>query len=183
MMPDWPEIVSREGPAVWRLAYRLLGNRADADECLQETFLAALAVARREDVRNWRGLLMRLAVTRSMDRLRERVRRGETGHVEDWSELAVVGPSPSQSAEDAELAGRLRDALAQIPAQQAEVFCLRCLEARSYQEIAGDLSISVDAVGVLLHRARKRLRDLLGGLLNDGRSARAGILLPGEEVP
>ncbi len=182
-MPDWPEIVSREGPPVWRLAYRLLGNRADADECLQETFLAALAVAQRENVRNWRGLLMRVAVTRSMDRLRDRVRRGESGQVEDWSELAGAGRSPPQSVEDAELAEHLREALARIPAQQAEVFCLRCLEARSYQEIAEDLSISIDSVGVLLHRARRRLRDLMTGVLDDPRSTGAGIPLPGEEVP
>ena len=40
-MPDRQEIVSRDGDAVWRTAYRYLGNRADADECFQEAFLAA----------------------------------------------------------------------------------------------------------------------------------------------
>jgi len=59
-MPDWQSIVSQDGPAAWRTAYRLLGNRADADECFQETCLAALAVSRREVVHNWRGLFLRL---------------------------------------------------------------------------------------------------------------------------
>ena len=44
-MPDWNEILARDGPAVWRTAYRLVGNRADADECFQDVFLAALQVA------------------------------------------------------------------------------------------------------------------------------------------
>ena len=41
-MPDWDEILTRDGPAVWRTAYRIVGNRADADECVQEAFLSAL---------------------------------------------------------------------------------------------------------------------------------------------
>ena len=40
-MPDWQEILSQDGPSAWRTAYRLLGNRADADECFQEACLAA----------------------------------------------------------------------------------------------------------------------------------------------
>jgi RNA polymerase sigma-70 factor (ECF subfamily) len=160
-MPDWEEIVRRDGPAVWRTAYRLLNNPADADECFQEAFVAALEVSRREQVENWRALLLRLAAARAVDRLRERCRRRSREQTADWNNLAGDEPPPSQGAEEAELAQRLRDALAQIPAQQAEVFSLHGLEGWSYQEIAEQLSLSINAVGVLLHRARKRLRELL----------------------
>jgi len=160
-MPDWPEIIEREGAAVWRAAYRLLGNRADADECFQEVFLAALEVAAREPVRDWGALLRRLAAARAMDRLRRRYRRREAGPAADWDALPGAAPLPSRGAEDAELAGSLRAALAGLPPKQAEAFCLHHLEDWSYREIAGHLAISVDAVGVLLHRARKRLRVLL----------------------
>jgi RNA polymerase sigma-70 factor, ECF subfamily len=160
-MPDWNEIVRRDGPAVWRTAYRLLNNSADADECFQEVFVAALEVSRREQVGNWRALLQRLAAARAVDRLRERYRRRCREQTADWNTLAGDEPSPSQDAEEAELAQRLRDALAQIPAQQAEVFSLHGLEGWSYQEIAEQLSLSINTVGVLLHRARKRLRELL----------------------
>jgi RNA polymerase sigma-70 factor (ECF subfamily) len=67
---------------------------------------------------------------------------------------AGICPPPSRAAEEADLAQRLRDALAQLPAKQAEVFCLHALEGWSYSEIAGQLSLSIDAVGVLLYRAR-----------------------------
>ncbi len=160
-MPDWDEIVRRDGPVVWRTAYRLLTNSADADECFQEAFVAALEVSRREQVGNWRALLQRLAAARAVDRLRERYRRRAREQTADWNTLAGNQPSPSQGAEEAELAQRLRDALAQIPAQQAEVFSLHGLEGWSYQEIAEQLSLSINTVGVLLHRARKRLRELL----------------------
>ena len=163
-MPDWPEILRRDGPAVWQTAYRLLNNQADAEECFQEAFLAALEVSRRESVRNWRALLQRLAAARAVDRLRERCRRRSREQAADWDAMPGSAPSPSQGAEEAELADRLRDALTRLPAKQAEVFCLHCLESWSYQEIAGQLSLSIDAVGVLLHRARKKLRELLAAL-------------------
>jgi RNA polymerase sigma-70 factor (ECF subfamily) len=175
-MPDWAEIIERDGGAVWRTAYRLLGNRADADECFQEVFLAALEVARREPVRDWGALLRRLASARAMDRLRRRYRRGETGAVADWDDLPGSSPLPSQGAEDAERAESLRAALAALPPDQAEAFLLHHLEGWSYREIAGHLSRSVDAVGVLLHRARKRLREWLESSAEAPRVAGRGVV-------
>ncbi len=160
-MPDWREILSRHGPAAWQTAYRLLGNRADADECFQEACLAALAVSRREVVHNWRGLLQRLATARSVDRLRARQRARSRVTLFSWNRLRDDSPSPSQNAEEAELSGELRTALAQIPPNQAAAFCLHCLEDWSYQEIALQMNVTVDSVGVLVHRARQRLRGLL----------------------
>src|SRR5688572_9858946 len=138
-MIDWEAIVREHRPAVWRTAYRLLGNRADADECFQETFLAALEASRRGPVRNWRGLLQRVAAARSVDRLRDRYRRGSPEPVADWGALHGALPTPVQTAEDAELSDRLREALSLVPLQQAEVFCLVCLEGWSYAEAAEHL--------------------------------------------
>ena len=68
---------------------------------------------------------------------------------------------PSQEAEAIELAERLRAALAQLPPQQAEVFCLSCFDQLSYREIGGRVGLTTSAAGLLLHRARGRLRELL----------------------
>ncbi|WP_406698199.1 sigma-70 family RNA polymerase sigma factor [Singulisphaera sp. Ch08] len=160
-MPDWQEILGRDGPAVWRTAYRLLGNSADADECFQEAFLDALKLSRRVEVRCWRGLLQRMVAARAVDRLRRNRRQGDSQRMADWNAVRDSGPSPLQAAENAELTESLRAALAQVAPKQAEVFCLYGLEGWSYQEIARHLTMSTDAVGVLLHRARKRLRQLL----------------------
>lgn len=160
-MPDWDEILARDGPAVWRTACRIVGNRADADECFQEAFLAAWGVARRGPVRHWCALLKRLAAARAVDRLRRRHRQGPHEAVADWDALQSLGTPPSRSAEDAELSARLREALAGLPPKQAEAFCLQALEGWTYAEIAGRMGESTDAIGVLLHRARQRLRRLL----------------------
>jgi RNA polymerase sigma-70 factor (ECF subfamily) len=165
-MPSWHEILSQEGAVVWRTAYRILGHHADAEECYQETFLAALEVSRREGVRSWRALLQRLATARAVERLRQRCRRRAREEVPDWDSVPSPLPAPSQTAEERELAQRLREALAQISPQQAEVFCLHCLDGWSYQEIAQQLGLSVDAVGVVLRRARKRLQRLLATIFS-----------------
>jgi len=161
-MPDWQEILSRDGDAVWQTAYRYLGNRADTDECFQEAFLAAFEVSRRQDVQNWRALLKHLAAARAVDRLRRRRRQASRDQAPDWDSVPDHAPTPHQIAEDAELSERLRAALALLPPSQADAFCLHCLEGFSYQEVAQHMAVSVDAVGVLLHRARNRLRQLLG---------------------
>jgi RNA polymerase sigma-70 factor, ECF subfamily len=162
-MPDWDEILTRDGPAVWRTAYRIVGNRADADECFQEAFLAALEISRRGPVRHWCALLQRLAAARAVDRLRSRLRRGRHESVADWDALGGPAQLPSKSVEDAELSAQLRDAIARIPRKQAAAFCLHALEGWSYREIAQHMDATTDAVGVLVHRARMRLRQLLAG--------------------
>jgi RNA polymerase sigma-70 factor (ECF subfamily) len=146
---------------VWQTAYRLLGNHADAADCFQETFLAALEVSRRQPVRNLPGLLVRLATTRGIDRLRQKTRqdRHETG-VHD-AERSADGADPLDVVETQDLARQLREAIRQLPSQEAKVFCLRYLNEMSYLQIARELRIGVNAVGVSLHRAKARLREVL----------------------
>jgi RNA polymerase sigma-70 factor (ECF subfamily) len=160
-MIDWDEIVRREGTAVWRTAYRLLRNRADADECYQETFLAALEISNRQPVNNWPALLQRLATNRAIDRVRKRLRRKVNEEVADPELVSSVDYDPSQHAEAVELASALQWAIAQLPARQAEVFCLHEIGGSSYQEIAEQLGITVNSVGVILHRTREKLQQLL----------------------
>lgn len=171
-MIDW-QVISREhSPLVWRTVTRLLGSGGgDAADAFQETFVSALDVSRRQDVRNWPGLLQRLATMRALDQLRRRKldrgrlklvsTTGSTTLSSDVEQLISRDFGPELLAQQSELAEQLRLALAQLPQQQSEVFCLRHLNESSYEEIAEALAISVDAVGVNLHRARQRLRTLL----------------------
>jgi RNA polymerase sigma-70 factor (ECF subfamily) len=162
-MIDWPAVVRQNTPLVWRTVYRLLAHDADAADCLQETFLSAMAVTRRQAVGNWPGLLQRLATARALDCLRRRKRQmARQTPIDSVEALASAQPNPLQQAASRELADRLRQALAELPGPQAEAFCLRNLNGLSYLEIAQQLEVSVDAAGVLLHRARHRLRDLIG---------------------
>jgi RNA polymerase sigma-70 factor (ECF subfamily) len=160
-MIDWDELIRREGSAVWRTVYRLVRNQADADECFQETFLAALELSNRQPVRNWPALLQRLATRRAIDRVRKRWRRERREEAADLALAEAAQSDPSQQAEAEELSSALRWALAQLPTRQAEVFCLHELGDWSYQQIADQLGISANAAGVILHRSRQKLQELL----------------------
>jgi len=164
-MIDWDEIVDRDGPAVWRACWRLLGNRADADEAFQEAFVAAYELSKRQVLASPRAVLQHLATARSIDRLRARQRhrkRHEAVDDERLNEESAGDPSPRQHAEAAELRGELRQALTALPARQAEAFVLHAIEGWAYTEIAERLGLTVDHVGVLIHRARAKLKVSLG---------------------
>jgi RNA polymerase sigma-70 factor (ECF subfamily) len=159
---DWQTIVTDYGPLVWRTAYRLLANHADAADCFQETFLAALELSRRQPVRNVSGLLVRLATTRAIDRLRQRGRQECRPAVARAHDQTASGSDPHQEAQAQELVGQLREAIGHLPEQEAKVFCLRYLNDMSYRQIAREVSIGTSAVGVSLYRAKARLRKALG---------------------
>jgi RNA polymerase sigma-70 factor (ECF subfamily) len=159
-MTDWSRIVQEYGPIVQRTVYRLLNDEADVGGCFQDAFVAALKLSRAQPVRNWPGLLKRLATARALDRLRQRCREGpQMSQLPEGLEVAATAAEPQQAAESAELADCLRRALAEIDTRQAEVFCLACLEELDYRHIAEQLGVTVNNVGVLLNRAKASLRE------------------------
>jgi RNA polymerase sigma factor (sigma-70 family) len=158
---DWQTIVNEYGPLVWRTAYRLLADHADSADCFQETFLAALEVSRRQPVRNMAGLLVRLATTRAIDRLRQRGRLPHPAADAFEGERTGAEIDPREEVQTRELVGQLREAIGQLPVQEAKVFCLRYLSEMSYRQIARELSIGINVVGVSLYRAKAKLRAAL----------------------
>jgi RNA polymerase sigma-70 factor (ECF subfamily) len=158
-MDDWQEIERQHGPTVWRIAYRLLNNRADADDCYQETFVQAVQLAMSEPVRNWRALLTRLATCRALDRLRQRAT--ESDHCGGFPEEPILDRrsiDPVQEAESEELRRLLREALSTVNDLQAQAFCLRYFEGFRCEDIADQLGITRNNVDQLLTRARGHLR-------------------------
>jgi RNA polymerase sigma-70 factor (ECF subfamily) len=157
VVTNWSSIVRSYGPVAFDTAWRLLGNVADAEDVVQETLLDAFRMHAREDIDNWGGLLRRLATRRAIDRLRRR-RKSEVAPHEP---LAGVSDQPESAAIERELADRLRRAIAELPDREASVFSLRYFGELTNPEIALALSISPTAVGVALHKARAKLKQML----------------------
>src|SRR5262249_6565708 len=105
-----------------------------------------------------------LGTARALESLRQRLRQAQRLRPL-LAEVTVSSttPGPDQAAAVHELSDHLREALAQLDARQAQVFCLACLEDLSYAEIADQLGLTVSNVGVLLNRARLALRQRLRG--------------------
>ena len=161
-MNDWTVIVRENSPIVWQTAYRLLGNYAESCDCYQETFLSALKTSRRQAVRSWPALLQRIAMTQAINQLRRRVRRARRSeNLGQCDHLPSSNPGPQQEVEKLDSIAQLRQALARLPEQEAEILCLRYLGDLSYDQIAQELGIKPNSIGPLLHRARLRLKGLL----------------------
>lgn len=159
---NWSDLVEKHGPLVWQTVRRLVSHNADAADCFQEVFMAAFQMSQKDKILSWSATLRHLATVKSMDCLRRRYRNDsskETAHPPDLVDTRWQGAD--QTIAEGELASALRSALSTLDPKQAEVFCMVCLEAMSYQETADTIGINVNHVGVLLHRARTELRTLL----------------------
>jgi RNA polymerase sigma-70 factor (ECF subfamily) len=103
-MMNWPEIVKQHGPLVWQTAYRLLCHEADTWDCFQDAFLDAVALARKEAILSWPALLKRLAVTRSLNRLRQRRREAKRVQPLQGDPACSREPAPDEAARRLDLA-------------------------------------------------------------------------------
>jgi RNA polymerase sigma-70 factor (ECF subfamily) len=161
-MSEWPSILTVHGPTVWRTVYRLLDHHADAQDCYQETFLAAWRFAERQPVDDWTSFLTSLATRRAMDRLRRRYReRAGALAIDRVREPGSEAESPLGQASAKELMERVRQGMAELPDKQAQVFWLSCVEGLSHEHISDRLEVPPGEVRVLLHRARTHLRAAL----------------------
>jgi RNA polymerase sigma-70 factor (ECF subfamily) len=156
-MSQWQRIVADHGSAVFGVAWRVLGNAADAEDVAQDVFLEAFREFRSTAVRSWPALLRRLATFRALDHLRQRRALSPLDAPEPQSPSA----SPQEEASGRELADRLRLAVAQLAPREAEVFCLRFFEDIPNSQIAEALDMTPGAVAVALRKARQRLESIL----------------------
>jgi RNA polymerase sigma-70 factor (ECF subfamily) len=163
-------LVEQYASTLYRVAFSVLRNAADAEDAVQEAFLRVLRHRDGlDEVRDQRVWLIRIVWNIVLDRKRRAKTRPET---DDISELARVLPATGLSAE--ERAGALQhhaQVLAQVdklPAKEREVLVLSAFEELSSVEIAAVLGITESSVRSRLFRAR----NLMAGLLERQRSAR-----------
>ena len=141
------------GDTVYRLALCRLQNRADAEDVYQDVFLRLLS----QDAVCWdenhlKAWLIRTTLNRCADVGRFRLRRSVLP-------LSEIPDLPQQTNEAAEL----WDAVAHLRPPFRDVVHLHYAEGYSTEEIAALLGIPAATVRTRLHRARKQLKDLLGG--------------------
>jgi RNA polymerase sigma-70 factor (ECF subfamily) len=152
---------------VFRTAHRITGSPADAEDVLQTVFLRL--VKGRETYQlsdNPEAYLSRAAINASLDLMRSRTRAKSVGLGDvDAENLESRFRSPEAEHADRELQTLIRQAVAGLGKTAGEMFVLRYYEGHDNQEIAKLLDTSQMVVGVVLHRARTRLRKEIGHFL------------------
>jgi RNA polymerase sigma-70 factor (ECF subfamily) len=163
-------LVSQYAGTLYRVAYSVLRNSADAEDAVQEAFLRVLR--HREtlhEVRDQRVWLIRIVWNVVLDRKRRAKTRPET---DDVAELARVLPAAGLSAEERAAAAQhhahVLGCVEQLPAKERQVLLLSAFEELTSVEIASVLGVTESSVRSRLFRAR----NLMAGLLNHARSLR-----------
>lgn len=156
------DLVRRYQDRAWRLAWRVLGDAAEAQDVVQEAFLKIYRSASGyRPSASFRAYLFQ-AVMRLCFDIKAKKKpeyRGDT-----LPEATSGSGGPDRSIAEAERAAAVKRALASLPARQRAVIVLRHNEGLSYGEIAQACGLSEKAVDSLLQRARHSLRRLLRDL-------------------
>jgi RNA polymerase sigma-70 factor (ECF subfamily) len=153
-------LVRRHQHRFYRLAVRLLGNRSDAEDAVQDAFVAAwrwLTEFRGEAA--FSSWMYRIVINRCLVLLRSRRRAIP---VDDLGEQPCpYGASPEYTAESRNRATALQRALQDLPTDQRTCWILRELHELSYEDIASIVGASPDAVRGRLYRARRTLAEVM----------------------
>jgi RNA polymerase sigma-70 factor (ECF subfamily) len=145
---------------VFRTAYRVTGNAADAEDVLQTVFLRLLRRDSHSDpLENPESYLRRAAVNAALDVIRSR----QTDATIPLSDETPARMQPDVSS----LRQTLARAIAQLKPRPAEIFTLRFIEGFSNLEIAEMLGISQVLVAVIVYRTRQQLRKQLRPYLGE----------------
>jgi RNA polymerase sigma-70 factor (ECF subfamily) len=187
------EWVRSTSPQLLATLRRMLRSDEDANDALQETFLAAFrALPSFEGQARLSTWLHRIAVNAALMRLRSRKRRPEAS-IEDLLprfeadghrilEPAAPATEPEEHLDEQRRRAAVRGCIDRLPEAHRTVLLLRDIEELDTEETARALGVTTDAVKMRLHRARQALRTLLereGVLALQGPAPKPSVSSPG----
>lgn len=152
-------------PLLYRVAYRLTGNRADSEDLVQETFLKAYrAFHQFQEGTNCKAWLLTILRHAHLDLGRKMAKEPPT---EPWDEIEAIHDGSQLHVEEVEAAlegaldTEVEQALQSLPREQKLAVILADLEEMSYKEIASALDCPIGTVRSRLHHGRALLRQRL----------------------
>lgn len=165
-------VTRRNNQRLFRTAWSILKNRADAEDAVQEAYVRAFMAIKdfngRSSLSTW---LTRIVINESLMRKRSAKRRASAFDgtsvlvIDEYRQKFMASPERRSSPEAAtmrrQLSTLLENAIAQLPEAFRMVFVLREIEELSVDETAEVLQIPAETVKTRLLRARRRLQKLL----------------------
>ena len=149
---------------VWFICLHRMGNRQDAEDCMQETMLKAFRAFETFDPdRSFRAWISVIADNTCLDALRARKKKTAVSLDEMREEVGFDPPSreagPAEQLEKKEHRQVTWEAISALPPDMRDVLLGYFLYEKSYEEMARELGIAVGTVKSRLSRAREKLRD------------------------
>lgn len=155
------QLIDRHAPVIVNLAYRMVGNRAEAEDLAQETFLAAfkaLSMFRADS--KFSTWLYRIATNKCKDWLRAK-RPGQGPHDVDVDESLDVhvaeDRTPERLLSQQQVAQELEQAIQRLPPLYREAFVLKHVEGLSYEKMQEILGVNGDTLKMRVYKGRLQL--------------------------
>ncbi len=148
-------LVNRNMPVIFRVAYRMLGDKAEAEDVVQETFIRAWKV-----LPDWepKAKFSTWACTVALNICRDRLRKHKPVLMETLPERVDGDLRPEQALASAQAVSGIEAMIAALPERQKEALSLCALEGMGNKDAAEVMGVTVHALEGLLGRARRTLR-------------------------
>ncbi len=160
--PTWEEVVETHSARVYRLAFRLTGDRHDAEDLTQDVFVRVFRSLSSYTPGTFEGWLHRITTNLFLDQVRRKQRIRFEGLGDDAAErLPGREPTPAQVYDDHHFDADVQQALDVLPPDFRAAVVLCDIEGLSYEEIAATLGVKLGTVRSRIHRGRAQLRAAL----------------------
>jgi RNA polymerase sigma-70 factor (ECF subfamily) len=167
------ELIRRYERPIFSLIYRMVRDRALAEDLSQETFIKALnAIDSYRPEYKFSSWIFKIANNAAIDQIRRReldtLSLDGSPHATTLDEIEATalqvsarGLSPLEALESSELGGQIEQAIGRLRPEYRSCILLRHVEGLAYEEIAELMNLPLGTVKTYIHRARNELRDLL----------------------
>lgn len=174
------ELIRRYQRPVFSLVYRMVRDRELAEDLSQETFIKVLNhIDSYRPEHKFSSWIFKIANNAAIDHLRRKELdtlslEGAPDAITQERQIATAlqigdrAESPLDELEARELGSQIEQAISQLRPEYRACIILRHVEGRPYEEIAAILDLPLGTVKTYIHRARGKLRDLLGPLHEEG---------------
>jgi RNA polymerase sigma-70 factor (ECF subfamily) len=161
-LPEYETLITRQQHRVYGYALRLVGDREQAKDIVQDAMLRMWKHRERLEVDGAISWLLRVTHNACIDQLRRRKLETRIFHGDaETEQLGSRDWSPAKETESRDMMKNLNQAISTLGEPHRSIVLLREVEDFSYEEICGALNLPMSTVKVYLHRARKRLRKTL----------------------
>src|SRR3989442_8538473 len=189
------ELVRRYERPIFSLLYRMVRDRALAEDLAQETFIKVLnAIGTYNPQFKFSSWIFKIANNAAIDHLRRReletLSLDGSPHATTPDEMSATAPqlgdrgeTPLQELEARELGGAIEHAIARLRPEYRTCILLRHVEGHSYEEIARILDLPLGTVKTYIHRARNELRGHLEDRREGNPGARGAVGAHNDRIP
>lgn len=162
---NWMEFREQIWPIkdrLYRLAFRLVNDRAEAEDVVQEVMIKVWKQGQDlKLIRNLEAWCLKLTRNQALDKLKGGYRKRKANLEQLQEPRTAANTQPDQQAEWQDAYEHIRALMQNLPPDYRSVVQLRDIEGMSYQEIAEALDMSLAQVKTNLFRARKKLREAM----------------------